>query len=113
MKALIYTVESRQYRAEEMGIAEFRKAVERNRFCIERVTECPETMDKKVFRISDKKRAILFYNAFIAGGFKVRLVDTHDTSTRCGHTRYSVVVFNPGLDVVDFLNKYEKIFRNV
>lgn len=110
MKVLIYTEESRQYRVEEMGIVEFRKAKERNWFL---VTECPETMDKKVCRISDKKRAMRFYDAFIAGGFKVRFVDTHDTSTRCGHTRYSVVVFNPGLDVVDFLNKYEQIYRSV
>lgn len=110
MKALIYTEATRQFRVEEMEIVEFRKARERNPFL---VTECPETMDKKEVRISDKKRAILFYNAFIAGGFRVRLIDTHDTSTRCGHTRYWVVVFNPGMSVVEFLNKFHQIYRSV
>ena len=110
MKVLIYTPETRQYRAEEMGIVEFRNACEHNRFC---VTLCPERMEKKGFRINNKKRATTFCKAFVAGGFNARVEDSHDTSTRCGHARYSVTVLNPGMDVVDFLNKFEQIFRSI
>lgn len=46
----------------------------------------------------NKEQALGVARQYCQHGFRSYVLDTHDTNPRAGHSRYKVVIVNPGID---------------
>ena len=107
MKALIYSPLTRTYRSGEMTMTEYYKAQIKYGFV--NVSVCPEIKTCETYYFGSKRIAEKHKSAFADRGFTTVLVDTHETNHVSGRPRYKIIVSNPGLSVVDFLNELEDV----